>query len=172
MEYGGNLMIRSIFTNGFLAAIPPLHYPKCSKTDRLEVSTSNAQDPRDPKIRSTFVLERAYDSNMPDKIIRFGEKFHISIQLPGLLEKCYLVSEPNNLTNQRWGPNTQVVYLSFEKSPQSLWKFEWPDSEYRLENEFRPVEAGNLGILVHVHTGAWLSASNGPQTQIPYFFLM
>jgi hypothetical protein len=167
LQFGSKIMIQSVFTNGFLAAVPSQEYPKLSPDAKAEVVTSNSQDPREPKARSCVVLERAYDSGIPDFTLRYGEKFYVAYHLPGLEKPMYLASEPNTPTNQKWGPSTQVVYLTFERGPHALWKYEWADPDYRLEMELQPVEPNQLGLLVHVHTGCWLSASSGPNTTIP-----
>jgi hypothetical protein len=116
-------MLQSIYTNGFLAAVPSSTYPKLSEKELLDAVTSNSQDPREGKARSCFVLERVGDGVSKDKSVRYGEQLYIILHLPGLEKPLYLASEPNTPTNQRWGPNSQLVYLTFEKGAGAIWYF-------------------------------------------------
>lgn len=68
-----------------MSAVLPEAYPSVSPNEQIEVSTSNAQDPREGKARSCFIFEKfEKDDFASDGHVRWGEKIYILIKLPGL----------------------------------------------------------------------------------------
>ncbi|KAJ3276396.1 hypothetical protein HDV01_005019 [Terramyces sp. JEL0728] len=143
--------------NGFLAAVPSDSYPKLKDDEVNAVTVSSSQDPREGRARATFQLERAY-LNEPDKRVRWGEAFYVKINLPQL----YLTSTARSFSTHTWNCCSQKAFLSFEKGPDSLWKFEWMEYSYRMEMEFKVVNPGEEGILTHVQTGNHLCGESDP----------
>ena len=79
---GSKVMIRSLFSNGYISAVIPDTYPAIKLDDKIEIAVSGDQDPREGKARSCFVFHR--QSNDPSKFVKWEENVYITTQLPGL----------------------------------------------------------------------------------------
>ncbi|KAJ3262567.1 hypothetical protein HK103_000096 [Boothiomyces macroporosus] len=147
--------------NGYLAIVPSIAFPSLNEQDTHEVSVSSGQDPREGRARATFQLERAYLDEQ-DKRVRWGENFYIKVMLPQVSKPLYLTSTVKSFYTHTWSSRAQQVFFSFNKTHDCLWKFEWPDYNYRMEMEFKVVNPGDEGILTHIQTGNHLCVESDP----------
>lgn len=83
-HYGTCVMLKSSFTNNHLAAVLPESFPEVSQSEEVEVATAINQNPQEGKARSCFIFEKFDENNAPDDRLRYGDKFYIFINLPGL----------------------------------------------------------------------------------------
>ncbi|KAJ3065780.1 hypothetical protein HDU98_010842 [Podochytrium sp. JEL0797] len=171
-EFGQNVMIKNIGTEGYLSVDLPETYPdNVTESDIFHLTTSDGVKSVDgktiPTARSTMKLVPidAYSRiGLTDAVPRYGERFYIVIS-DSLVEKpMYLCSVNKNISQSSRRLNNQPAYFSFKKGPSAEWQIIHPDTSISMELEGTPI--GTPAYLIHPLTLAGLGSEKGTRTMI------
>ncbi|KAJ3027906.1 UNVERIFIED_CONTAM: hypothetical protein HDU68_002872, partial [Siphonaria sp. JEL0065] len=147
-EFGQNVMIKNIGTNGYLSVDLPDSYPdNVTESDIFHLTTAEGVKSPDgiriiPTARSTMKLVPidAYNQiGLSDPTPRYGEKFYIVLSDAVVEKPMYLCSVHKNITQSSRRLHNQPAYLSFQKSSFAEWQIVHPDTSISMEMEGQPV---------------------------------
>ncbi|TPX57296.1 hypothetical protein SpCBS45565_g08241 [Spizellomyces sp. 'palustris'] len=158
LVYDANIMLKNGHTQSHLSADIPDSFPD-NITPSTTLALTTCATETSPTARSCFQLVKLdAHGNTGESVPRFGERFYMVVTSDLVDAPMYLTSEPKSFLYYAKLSKDQAVYLTFNRDYRSVWQFDFPDPNFRLEMEGQDVAPNTPVLIKHCNTGNYLSS--------------